>query len=160
MALVDELYDGEDAERIKAMHQDGESSRYVLMQAIGSKIIESEKILVSSSLDIIMMICAGANFADSDEECAKVAMIVQRNIRNDNPLPYLMDGQTLQFAERTLIALTFFTPAIQHRHTRNGAPPPEFYRDVSKAIFTKYDHEDVAVNHERWEAFLSEMFSL
>jgi hypothetical protein len=158
MALVDELYDSREAEFIKSIYQGDVESHPILMRVLGSKIIESEKILVSNALDIIMLVCMNASFAHSTEECNKVAMIIHRNIHNDRPLPYLLDDQGMKFAEKTLIALTFFRPAMEHRHMTQGAPLPSFYRDTSRSIMNKYEHEDVADNHERWEAFLSEMF--
>lgn len=158
MALIDELYNSQEAEFIKSMYHGDVDSHPALMQAMGSKIIDSTQILVSSSIDIVMLVCMNASFAHSPDECNKVAMILHRNLRNEQPLPYLMDGQDLKFAEKTLIALTFFRPAMEARHARQGAPLPSFYRDASKAIFDKYQHEDVADNHERWEAFLLEMF--
>lgn len=158
MALIDELYNSQEAEFIKAIYQGDDESHPSLMKTLGSKIIDSSQILVSSSIDIVMLVCMNASFAHSTEECNKVAMILHRNIRNDNPLPYLMEDQGMKFAEKTLIALTFFRPAMELRHSRRGAPLPSFYRDASKAIFDKYKHEDVADNHERWEAFLLEMF--
>lgn len=158
MALIDELYNSQEAEFIRTMYQGDEESHPLIMQAVGSKIIENTQILVSSSIDIVMLVCMNASFAHSPEECNKVAMILHRNLRNEQPLPYLMDDQSMKFAEKTLIALTFFRPAMELRHARQGAPLPDFYRQASKAIFDKYQHEDVADNHERWEAFLLEMF--
>lgn len=158
MVLIDELYNSQEAEFIKSIYQGDADSHPALMKALGSKIIDSNKVLVSNTIDIIMLVCMNASFAHSAEECNKVAMILHRNIKNDDPLPYLMDDQSMKFAEKTLIALTFFRPAMESRHVLQGAPRPDFYRGASKAIFDKYQHEDVADNHERWEAFLLEMF--
>lgn len=158
MALIDELYTEKEAEFIKSIYHGDEDSHPVLMKSIGSKIIGSDKILVSSAIDIIMMVCMNASFAHTPTECNQVAMIVHKTINSNFSLPYFLDDQGMVFAEKSLIALTFFGAAMERRHTHQGAPPTGFYRDMSKAIMNKYEHEDVADNHHRWEAFLSEMF--
>lgn len=158
MTLIDELYSTTDIERIKLLYSDDDVSKKLLVTVIGSKIVESEKILVSSPLDILYFICSLATFADSEEECQYVAATVLTRIQEKNPLPYILDDRGIVLAEKTLIALSFFNNAMIYRAKYKGAPKPSFYREYSKKIFTNNSREDVAEHHEQWEAYLSEMF--
>lgn len=158
MALIDELYSPQDCKRIQAIYSEDPESRASLMQAFGRRIIENESILTSKPLDILALICMTATFADSPTECQTVAVIIHKHIKTTNPLPFILDDHGITLAEKTLTALSFFLPAMQHRHRYRGAPSPEFYRKASKVMFARCDHEDIAAHHEQWEAFFSEMF--
>lgn len=158
MTLVDELYSPEDRERIKLLYQEDLESRESLIQLIGSKILDTDKILTSSPLDVLFFICSLAKFAETQNECQYVAKVVFSRLRDPKPLPYVLDDQGLILAEKTLIALSFFLPAMEYRTKRHGSPKPSFYREISKRIFIVNDQEDVAEHHEQWEGFLAEMF--
>ncbi len=99
-----------------------------------------------------------ANFADSKEECQTVAIIVYKRLKEENPLPYIMDDKGFLLAEKTLVALSFFRPAMEYRSKYKGAPTSDFYRRASKLLFVKNGHESIAEHHEKWEAFLGELF--
>lgn len=158
MSLIEELYPPYESERIKALYGEGGSSKQYLLESIGLKILDSDKILISSPLDILYIICSLAKFADSEEECQSVALIIHSRIHDKNPLPYLLDDRGIVLAEKTLIALSFFSTAMERRHLKKGAPKPDFYRACSKKIFSDNNHHDIADHHEQWESFLSEMF--
>ena len=158
MALIDELYSPEDCERIKAIYSEDPSSRAALMQSFGRQIIASDKILVSKPLDILALICMTASFADSPAECQAVAIIVHKHLVSTNPLPYILDDHGITLAEKSLVSLSFFMPAMKWRTQYRGAPTPDFYRRASKVMFSRYDHNDIAEHHEQWESFFSEMF--
>ena len=158
MTLVDELYSPEDRERIKLLYQDSEESRKLLIRSFGSKILDTDKVLTSSPLDIMYFVCSLASFADSEEECHFVATVVYKRLKEKSPLPYMLDDRGLILAEKTLVALSFFLPAMEYRHKKKGAPKPDFYRSMSKNIFSINEQECVARHHEQWESFLSEMF--
>lgn len=158
MSLIEELYTPGEGERIKALYEDGGKSKQYLLEALGIKILDSDKILVSSPLDILYIICSLAKFADSEEECQSVALIINSRIRDKAPLPYLLDDRGIILAEKTLIALSFYSAAMNYRAVKKGAPKASFYRACSKKIFADNNHQDIADHHEQWESFLSEMF--
>jgi hypothetical protein len=144
---------------IKSIYSEDESSRDMLFQAIGQKIIESQEIfLIGKPLDILSLICMTASFASSKEECQQVAIILSKRLKDENPLPYISDDQGLLLAEKTLVSLAFYSKAMERRWKYKGAPKPSFYRDCSKLIFKKNNLDYIADNHENWENFLSELF--
>ena len=157
MALIDELYAPEDCERIKAIYSEDVSARQSLMQSFGHRIIANENILMSKPLDILALLCMTATFASSPLECQTVAVIVHKHILDENPLPYIIDDRGITLAEKSLVALSFFLPAMERRHKRRGAPSPAFYRSASKIMFSRCDHQDIADHHEQWESFFAEM---
>ena len=159
MSLIEQLYDEKSVELIRNLYKEDPSSRKQLYSAFASKILEkSDQILTSSPLDILSLLCMTANFADSKEECQQVAIIVFNGLKRENPLPYLMDDQGFILAEKTLVALSFFNSAMEHRTKYHGAPTPLFYRRTSKILFEQNGHSDISEHHEKWESFLSEMF--
>ena len=127
---------------------------------IGSKIvIEKDKILLSNPIDILYLVCLTSKFASSDDECHRVAMTVHQYFSKPKlALPMLSEDQGLTFATKTLIALSFFAKALEHRWRHHGAPTPAFYRKISKATFANHGQEDIAAHHEQWEGFLGELF--
>lgn len=157
MALIDELYSEEDCERIKALYKEDVSSRQVLLEAFGHKIIQNDNILTSKPLDVLALICMTAEFANSQNECHAVAIMVHKHINTKDPLPYILDDHGITLAEKCLVSLSFFLPALERRY-RKGAPSPDYYRKAGKLMFSRCDHEDIANNHEKWESFFSEMF--
>lgn len=158
MSLIEELYSPGEGDRIKSLYEEGGSARKSLLEALGVKVLDSEKILTSSPLDILYIICSLAKFADSEEECQSVALIIHSRIRDKNPLPYVLDDRGIVLAEKTLVALSFYSAAMTYRAVKKGAPKPSFYRACAKKIFSDNDHQDIADHHEQWESFLSEMF--
>ena len=158
MSLIEELYSPEEGDRIKALYEDGGESKKHLLEALGIKILDSDKVLTSSPLDILYIICSLAKFADSEEECQSVAIIINTRIKDKNPLPYILDDRGIVLAEKTLVSLSFFSAAMNYRSAKKGAPKPSFYRECSKKIFVNNNHHDIADHHEQWEGFLSEMF--
>lgn len=158
MALIDELYPDEDCTRIKLIYKEDPSSRQALMEAFGHRIIQNQEILVSKPLDILALVCMTADFANSPTECQTVAVIVHKHINTKDPLPYIIDDHGITLAEKSLVSLSFFLPAMEQRHKRRGAPSPKFYRQASKTMFSRCDHDDIAEHHEKWENFFSEMF--
>jgi hypothetical protein len=158
MALIDELYDSNQTEYIKKLYTSDVASRDAIMKAIGSKIVESDKILVSNPVDILSLICCTAPFASSKEECQKVAIIVYKGLQYENPLPYIMDDHGFVLAEKTLTALSFFKNAMEHRCRYKGAPSVEFYRGASIIMFRRHNEDAIADHHIYWENFLSEIF--
>jgi len=157
MALIDELYAPEECERIKAIYSEDVSARQSLMQSFGHRIIANENILTSKPLDILALVCMTATFASSPLECQTVAIIVHKHILDADPLPYVVDDHGITLAEKCLVSLSFFLPAMERRHKRRGAPSPSFYRSASKIMFSRCDQQAIADHHEQWESFFAEM---
>jgi hypothetical protein len=157
MALIDELYAPEECERIKAIYSEDVSARQSLMQSFGHRIIANENILTSKPLDILALVCMTATFASSPMECQTVAIIVHKHILDADPLPYVVDDHGITLAEKCLVSLSFFLPAMERRHKRRGAPSPSFYRNASKIMFSRCDQQAIADHHEQWESFFAEM---
>jgi len=159
VSLIEQLYDEKSRELIISLYKDDPDSRDKLYLAFASKILDkSDLILTSSPLDILSLLCMTANFAESKEECLQVAIIVSKGLKYENPLPYIMDDHGFLLAEKTLVALSFFSLAMDHRSKYHGAPKSDFYRKASKMLFDKNGYEDIAEHHEKWEKFLNEMF--
>jgi hypothetical protein len=159
VSLIEELYDEKSRKLIKSLYKDDVNSRETLYAAFAEKILEkSDLILTSKPLDILTLLCMTANFADTKEECQQVAIIVFKCLKQENPLPYIMDDQGFALAEKTLVALSFFRSAMDYRSKRKGAPTSDFYRRTSKIIFEQNGYPEISAHHEQWEKFLNEMF--
>jgi hypothetical protein len=157
--LIDELYDDKDLKWIKQIYSEDPSSRESLYKAFGNKIIEKQDTFLNSKpLDILCLICMTAPFAEDKEECHTVGIIIHKGLKQENPLPYVLDDHGFLLAEKTLVALSFFRSAMDYRAKYKGAPPSSFYRNASKLLFIKNGHNNIADHHEQWENFLSEIF--
>lgn len=158
MALIEELYTSEAVKLIRDLYQEDADAKQSFYEAFGNKIIQSrDKILSSEPLSVLLFICCTAPFSSSVEESQQVAVIVYRRIKEKNPLPYILDDRGLDLAEKTLIALSFFKPALVARWKR-GAPHPDFYRNYSKKHFESEGYYEIAEHHEQWENFFGEFF--
>jgi hypothetical protein len=160
LALIEELYGKKECKTIKELFLEDPSSRLSLREAIGNKIVlEKDKILTTNALDIICLLCLTAKFASSEDECHRVAITIYQFL--DKPkevLPSLIDDEGLEFASKTLMALSFRVKAMENRWKYHGAPSPSFYRQVSKSVFISHEQKDIAAHHEQWEGFLGELF--
>lgn len=158
MTLIEELYSSNAVNLIRDLYHEDKEARVAFYQTFGNKILQSqEKILLSEPLNILMFICSTAPFAASNEESQQVAIIVHKRIKEKNPLPYVLDDRGLDLAEKTLVALSFFKPALMARW-KKGAPSPDFYRTYSKHHFESQGYYEIAEHHEQWENFFSEFF--
>ena len=158
MTLIEELYSQKAIALIKELYYDDVEAKEAFYSAFGNKILETQhKVLMSKPLDIIMFICSTAKFSSSPEESSYVAVMIYKRLKEPNPLPYILDDKGLDLAEKILISLSFFKPALYARWKRGG-PHPDFYRSYSKSIFVSEGLEYVSVNHERWENFFCEFF--
>ena len=158
-ALIDELYDPDDCNKIRSFYKEDDSLHLALRQAIGDQItLKSEKFLASNPVDIVCLVCLTAKFASSEDECHRVGITVCQMLDDPNPLPYMHRDEPLTLANKCLISLSFFYKALEHRFSCHGAPSPKFYRNLSKSIYTSNKQRDIAAHHEKWEGFLGEMF--
>jgi hypothetical protein len=158
-SLVDQLYDLKNSEALKALYETDLESRPSIKQAIGAKLItDSSKIIVSNAIDALFMICLTAKFADSEDECNRVAItIYQYHDKTRELIPSLLSDQGLLFASKCLISLSFYPQALEKRWKYHGAPRPDFYRQLSKTVYNTFDQKDIAAHHEQWEMFLGEV---
>jgi hypothetical protein len=159
-SLVDQLYDIKNSEALKYIYETDPSSRISIKEAIGSKLItDKDKIIESNAIDALFLICLAAKFADSEDECNRIAVTVyQYHDKVNQPLPCLVTDTGLKLANKTLMALSLYPQAIEKRWKYHGAPKPSFYRNMSKTIFVSQGQTDVAAHHEQWEGFLGEVF--
>lgn len=158
MTLIEELYSSKAVDLIRDLYHEDEDVRQTFYQAFGNKILQSQnKILLSEPLNILMFICSTAPFSSSEKESQQVAIIVHKRIKENNPLPYFMDDRGIDLAEKSLVALSFFYPAMVKRW-KKGGPAPEFYRNCSKRNFQAEGYSEIADHHEQWEGFFSEFF--
>lgn len=161
-SLIEELYTGKECESIKKLFLDDSSVRDHIKKAIGEKIVltSNEKILLSNSLDVIYLVCLTSKFASSDDECHRVAITIHQFFKTTNEpvLPYLHQDSGLVFASKTLLSLSFWAKALEHRWKYHGAPSPKYYRQISKNIFATHGQKDISVHHEQWEGFIGEIF--
>jgi hypothetical protein len=159
MSLIGELYDSKDQEAIKRLYKDDPSFWGLLKKTIGNKIIEEQKkVLMSKPLDVLSLICLTSSFADSEDECHRVAVIVYEYINEEDPLPYVHRDVGIKLSKKALMALSLYNNALERRWRDHGAPRPDFYRNLSIATFNTYGHQDIAAHHRKWEGFIGEFF--
>ena len=157
--LIEQLFTSKECEIIKTFYKEEPPTRMLLQKAIGSKLLQdTSKIITSNALDVISLICLNADFANSEDECQRVAMnVYQFYNKPKNIIPLLSVDFGLEFSNKALIALSFFPQCINERCNRFGFPSPSFYRKISKAIFQQSGQRDIAEHHEKWEEFLQKM---
>lgn len=158
--LIEQLYSPEQCKAIKDLYKQDNSSHKLIREAIGQKlIVDQDKFLTSKPIDVVCLMCLTAKFASSDDECHRVAITVyQYYDKPVNLLPNITEDFGLEFASKTLIALSFRAKAMEKRWKYHGAPSPSYYRQASKVTFQKYGQNDIAAHHEKWEGFLGELF--
>lgn len=158
--VISQIFEDSECSAIKKLYADDPQSRKGLKEAIGSKIItEKDKIITSSLIDVLFLMCLTAKFASSEDECYRVAISVYQfyNKPHDDLLPSLMTDRGLAFANKCLIALSFCSQALEKRWKFHGAPSPTYYRQMSKTVFINNKQQDIADHHEQWEGFLGEI---
>lgn len=158
--LIEQLYSPDNCKAIRKLYKEDSTVHNTIRNAIGTKIIlDTDKLLTSNPIDVLYLMCLTAKFANSDDECYRIAITVyQYHNKLEDILPSITNDCGLQFATKTLIALSFRAKAMEKKWKRYGAPSPSYYRQTSKQIFKKYNQKDIANNHEKWEGFLGEVF--
>ncbi len=155
-SFIDQLFTPAQCHHLRAQWLDGD--RFVLGQVIGKQLIASARtVSISNLVDALMLLCMTNSFSRDEDECSTVALLCAQGLRDTSPLPLLTRDRGLVLARKTLVSLTFFRPAMVARTERRGAPAPEVYRRVSQRALQEADYEQLADNHSRWEAFLSEV---
>ena len=157
--LIEQLYSPEQCQAIKRLYKQDSSTHRLIRDAIGTKLITEDKVITSKPIDVVCLMCLTSKFASSDDECHRVAITVyQYYDKPNNLLPSITEDFGLEFAYKTLIALSFQAKAMEKRWKYHGAPSPKYYRQASKVTFCKYGQDDIAAHHEQWEGFLGELF--
>lgn len=157
--LVEQLYDTGNSKALQELYKTDPASRPAIKQALSSKLItDHSKIITSNAIDALFIICLSARFADSEDECNRVAItIYQYHDKIKETIPSMIDDEGLKLASKCLISLAFYPQALEKRWKYHGAPKPNFYRQLSKTIYKTHDQQDIASHHEQWETFLGEV---
>jgi hypothetical protein len=157
--LVEQLYDDANSKALQELFKTDPSSRNLIKQAIGTKLITDQNVIITSNaIDTLFLVCLTAKFADSEDECNRVAItIYQYYDKTSDMVPSLVSDRDLKFASKTLMALSFRPQALEKQWKYHGAPNPNYYRQLSKTIYNIWNQKDIAAHHEQWEAFLGEI---
>lgn len=159
-SLIEQIFNQKECEAIRSLFLDEPSNQKIIAKAISAKLItDNAKIITpNSTVDVLYLICLSSKFADSEDECLRVANIIyEYRTEVTNMLPSIVYDRGLKFANKTLIALSFYPQALEKQWRQRGAPTPSFYRNVSKTIFKNHKQQDISSHHEQWEQFLSEV---
>ena len=157
--LIEQLYNLKNCKALRDLYETDPDTRPSIKEAIGAKLITSnDKIITSNAIDALFMICLTAKFADSEDECNRIAITVyQYHHKTKAVIPSLIEDRGLGFSSKCLIALSFYPQSLEKRWKYHAAPNPKFYRELSKSIYKTFDQNDIAAHHEHWEAFLGEV---
>jgi hypothetical protein len=159
--LIQELYDSGEQQNIKKLYKDDPSLHELIKKALGQKILEKkDKILTTNALDILCFLCLNSPFADDENECYTVSVLLYKNIKTLDILPLVTEEHGLNLASKCLVSLSLFSDRLEWRRQRYGYPGADYYRKVSTLILKQYDHNNVAKHHRLWEQFIGEMFTL
>jgi hypothetical protein len=159
--LIQELYSESEQQDIKKLYVDDPSLHDLLKQAFGKKILErKDKFLTTNALDTLCFLCLNSPFADDENECYTVSVLIYKNIKTLDILPLVTEEHGLNLASKCLVSLSLFSDRLEWRRQRYGYPGADYYRKVSKLILKQYGHNNVANHHKLWEQFLGEMFIL
>lgn len=159
--LIQELYTKDEQQDIEKLFKDDASIHDCLKKALGSKILEKkEKVLITNALDILSFLCLNSPFADDENECYTVSVLIYKNIKTIDILPLVTEEHGLNLASKCLVSLSLFRDRLEWRRQRYGYPGTDYYRKVSKLILKQHDHNNIARHHKLWEQFIGEMFIL
>ncbi len=155
MKISNELYGENNARAIETL-MDDKVSQGVLLQRMGMDLLHNDSVLISPSLEQMMLIFSVPSFNKTDEEVVFVAQTATKYLKVRNILPLASEQSGYDFAARTLISCGFFLKALERRYERHAAPSPDFYRERAKKEFERIDREDVAENFDKWTAYMNE----
>ncbi len=159
--LIEELYTGGEQQNIKKLYRGDPSIHDLLKKAFGQKILEKkDKILLTNALDVLSFICLNSPFADDENECFTVSVLLYKNIKTINILPLVTEEHGLNLASKCLVSLSLFPDRLEWRRQRYGYPGADYYRKVSILILKQHEHANIAKHHKQWEQFIGEMFTL
>jgi hypothetical protein len=155
-SLISQLFTQKQCKEIQRLYKDDPASHRLIYRSIGSKLLDSDKIINHPSIDILALLLGNNGFGASDEDCMHVAVFVYKSFFYESPLPFLSEGNTLEFSIKTLVSLSFFRGLLEQRMNRKGAPSPTYFREASKIVFAHHGYKSIGENHEKWECLISE----
>jgi len=76
--LINELYKENDRSIIQNFYEEDPFIRNSLQQAIGNTLTQTNNktVLTSNSVDMLYLMCSTASFAESEDECQRVALTI------------------------------------------------------------------------------------
>ena len=161
-SLIDKLFSEAQVQAIEKLWGD-ESTRLIIQQEIGKKLLVSDQIINELPLSQLMFITTLSPFASSEEECHKIASIIYWGIREKDILPSYSEhiqlkNQYANYANRCLISLSLFRNVLNQKCKRYGAPCPNFYRKTGISAYSRAGLTIISDHFKQWEHFLGEMF--
>jgi hypothetical protein len=157
-SIISQLFNKKQAKSLQNLFISDPSSHKVIYQSIATKLFDNEKIILGKGLDILSLILKNNSFGAADQEVFTVAIFIHKSLFFDNPLPYLVESNSLNFAIKTLTSLSFYMEAMEKRTERYGAPSPSYYRRTSQLVLKHHGYNEIAEKHQNWESFLIESF--
>jgi len=157
-ALIDKLFVKSQTDAIRKLWEDT-SSRTLIQQEIGKKLIDHEEIIAELPLTQIMFIVSLSPFADSEDECNNVAEIIYWGFQQPNIIPMITEHKGKELAYRCLVSLGFFKHHLIRRTERRGAPSITFYRQIGINCFNQLGRKDIGNHFAKWENFIGEFFA-
>lgn len=154
--LISQLFNKRQCKAIQDLYVKDPSSHKAIYQSISVKLFDNEKIILAKGLDMLSLILKQNSFGATDEEIMMVAVFIYKSFFYDSILPYLSEGNSLDFSIKTLVSLSFFRKTMEKRTERFGAPSPNYYRETSKLVFKYHGYDGIAKSHQNWESFLVE----
>lgn len=156
-ALIDQLFIKSQADAIRKLWKDS-SSRSLIQQEIGKKLLDHDGIISELPLTQVMFIVSLSPFAESEKECNEVAEIVYWGMHKSDIIPMVTEHNGKELAYRCLISLGFFKGYLIRRWERLGAPSPSYYRWVGIKSFKEIGRDDIGNHFGKWEGFIGEFF--
>ena len=153
-SIAEQIYTPSQAANIRKLYKD-ESSRDLIMQAIGHTLLTSPNIIENQPLNALCLITGLSPFAIDDNECVTVAVMIYSQFRSADIFPSLERDRSSKFSSKCLVSLAFFPEAMQIRLKR-GYPEPSYYRRVAKSYLENDGMNGLSENFRRWENWLPE----
>jgi len=151
MNLTDYLFN-EDPEYFKSNYNK-------LIKQVGEELIkDNSKIIIKKPFDQIVSIIIQSEFSESEEECMNVVNLMNRYLKKGSLPYYLNEENALDFGANCLISLSFYYKALEERSIRQGAPNPNFYRNLGIGVLARNGMKSVSKHFRLWENFLGEYF--
>jgi hypothetical protein len=115
-SIISQLFNKKQAKSLQNLFISDPSSHKVIYQTIATKLFDNEKIILGKGLDILSLILKNNSFGAADQEVFTVAIFIHKSLFFDNPLPYLVESNSLNFAIKTLTSLSFYMEAMEKRN--------------------------------------------
>jgi hypothetical protein len=107
MKISRDLYSENEARAINSLIED-ESSKSAVLQQMGKTLLNNDSILISPSLEQMILIFSVPSFDKTDDEVVFVSQITLKYLPKSDILPLSIEHKGYDFAARTLISCGFF----------------------------------------------------